>query len=282
MSYIRDLTVIPLNRKASVHLPFLKTAQWIKCYQWLACLVVSHKSETEMRCAIVGHGNVSHDMEMLSALLALCEGNPPVTGGFPSQRASNVKLHVLFPVSLTKLLNKQSSCLWIFFVVRLSKLLNKLCGYWWFEMPYRLCVVTVILVTGHKSEAEMRCAIVCHGNVTHMTWRCRGMGMISAARSLCEGNPPVSGRFSSQRTSNVEQQMHRIPLSYLSNIIFFAGLLVNKQSNCWLFEMAYRLYWSCGVTVMLVTGYKSEAEMRCAIICHGNSSHLEIGVAQKV
>ena len=26
-----------------------------------------------------------HDMEMLSALLALCEGNPPVTGGFPSQ-----------------------------------------------------------------------------------------------------------------------------------------------------------------------------------------------------
>ena len=30
--------------------------------------------------------------ETLSALLALCEGNPPVSGGFPSQRASNVKL----------------------------------------------------------------------------------------------------------------------------------------------------------------------------------------------
>ena len=26
-----------------------------------------------------------------SALLALCEGNPPVTGGFPSQRASNAE-----------------------------------------------------------------------------------------------------------------------------------------------------------------------------------------------
>ena len=25
-------------------------------------------------------------METFSALLALCEGNPPVTGGFPSQR----------------------------------------------------------------------------------------------------------------------------------------------------------------------------------------------------
>ena len=31
-----------------------------------------------------------HAMETLSTLLALCEGNPPVTGGFPSQRASNV------------------------------------------------------------------------------------------------------------------------------------------------------------------------------------------------
>ena len=27
-----------------------------------------------------------HQMETFSALLALCEGNPPVTGGFPSQR----------------------------------------------------------------------------------------------------------------------------------------------------------------------------------------------------
>ena len=26
------------------------------------------------------------------ALLALCEGNPPVTGGFPSQRASNAEV----------------------------------------------------------------------------------------------------------------------------------------------------------------------------------------------
>ena len=31
----------------------------------------------------------SHDMETLPALLTLYEGNPSVTGGFPSQRASN-------------------------------------------------------------------------------------------------------------------------------------------------------------------------------------------------
>ena len=33
-----------------------------------------------------------HDMEKISGLLALCDGNPPVAGGFPSQRASNAKL----------------------------------------------------------------------------------------------------------------------------------------------------------------------------------------------
>ena len=30
-----------------------------------------------------------HDMETLSVLLALYKGNPPITGGFPSQRASD-------------------------------------------------------------------------------------------------------------------------------------------------------------------------------------------------
>ena len=46
--------------------------------------------------------------ETLSALLALCEGNPPVTGGFPSQRTSNAD----FDVTVNKRLNKQLSCRW--------------------------------------------------------------------------------------------------------------------------------------------------------------------------
>ena len=36
-------------------------------------------------------GKRCHCMETFSALLVLCEGNPPVTGGFPSQRASNIE-----------------------------------------------------------------------------------------------------------------------------------------------------------------------------------------------
>ena len=47
-----------------------------------------------------------HAMGTLSALLALCEGNPPVTGGFPSQRTSDAELCFFVP-SLNKLLNKQ-------------------------------------------------------------------------------------------------------------------------------------------------------------------------------
>ena len=54
-----------------------------------------------------------HQMETFSALLALCEGNPPVTVGFPSQRPVMRSFDVLFE----QWLGKQS--------IR-----------WWFEMPY--------------------------------------------------------------------------------------------------------------------------------------------------
>ena len=36
-----------------------------------------------------------HDMKTFSALLALCEGNPPVTSGFSSQSVSNMELWCL-------------------------------------------------------------------------------------------------------------------------------------------------------------------------------------------
>ena len=42
----------------------------------------------------------SYDMDMLSALLALCEGNPPITGGFPSHKKcpSHQLLNTLRPI----------------------------------------------------------------------------------------------------------------------------------------------------------------------------------------
>ena len=60
-----------------------------------------------------------HQMETFSLLLALCEGNPLVTAGFPSQRPVMQSFDVFFDLCLNKWLSKQSRC-------------------WWFEMPLHL------------------------------------------------------------------------------------------------------------------------------------------------
>ena len=49
-----------------------------------------------------------HQMETFSMLLALCEGNPPVTGAFPSQRPVAWSFHVFFDLRLNKRLSKQT------------------------------------------------------------------------------------------------------------------------------------------------------------------------------
>ena len=59
-----------------------------------------------------------HQMETFSALLALCAGNSPVTGGIPSQRPVTWSFDVFFYLCLNIRLSKQS------------------CG-WWFDTPSR-------------------------------------------------------------------------------------------------------------------------------------------------
>ena len=59
-----------------------------------------------------------HQMKTFSALLALCVGNSPVTGEFPSQRPVTRSIDVFFDLRLNKWLSKQSWC-------------------WWFETPSR-------------------------------------------------------------------------------------------------------------------------------------------------
>ena len=51
-------------------------------------------------------------MEAFSALLALCEGIPPVTGGFPSQRPVTWSCDVFFDLRLNKRLSKRSRHRW--------------------------------------------------------------------------------------------------------------------------------------------------------------------------
>ena len=73
------------------------------------------------------------DMEAFCVLLALCEGNPLVTGGFPSWRQS---FGVLFDASLHKLLNKQPDC-------------------WWFEVSWHSGDITA-----HKANDHCLCSYV--------------------------------------------------------------------------------------------------------------------------
>ena len=53
-----------------------------------------------------------HKVETFSALLAICAGNSPVTGEFPSQRPVTQSLDVFFHLCLNKRLSKQSWGWW--------------------------------------------------------------------------------------------------------------------------------------------------------------------------
>ena len=53
-----------------------------------------------------------HHMEAFSALLALCAGNSPVTGEFPSQKPVTRSFDVFFDLRLNKRLGKQSQGWW--------------------------------------------------------------------------------------------------------------------------------------------------------------------------
>ena len=53
-----------------------------------------------------------HQMETFSPSLALCEGNLPITGGFPSQRPVRGSFDVFFDLCLNTWLSKQSRCQW--------------------------------------------------------------------------------------------------------------------------------------------------------------------------
>ena len=83
----------------------------------------------------IGHIVPQELSNLFFALLAHCERNPQVTGGFPSQRASNVKLWCLFVVSMNKMLNKQLIC-------------------WWFEMPLMWVNAMVSGISQHNDSPE--------------------------------------------------------------------------------------------------------------------------------
>ena len=61
----------------------------------------------------------------ISALLALCAGNSPVTGEFPTQRPVTRSFDVFFDLRLNKRLSKQS---WVWWFEKLSRPLWRHCN----------------------------------------------------------------------------------------------------------------------------------------------------------
>ena len=69
-----------------------------------------------------------HQMETFSALLALCVGNSPATGEFPTQRPVTRNFDVFFHLCPNKRLSKQS---WGWWLVTRSRSLWRYCNVSW-------------------------------------------------------------------------------------------------------------------------------------------------------
>ena len=99
-----------------------------------------------------------HQMETFSALLAICAGNSPVPGEFPTQRPVTRSFDVFFDLRLNKRLSKHS---WGWWFETLSRPLWRHCNdsgqwktgipHWWCDSPmhWRACVLTPCLEIGN-------------------------------------------------------------------------------------------------------------------------------------
>ena len=81
-----------------------------------------------------------HQMETFSALLAICVGNSPVTGEFPSQRPVTRNFDVFFDLCLNKRLCKQSRRRWF---ETSSRSLGRHCNDMRVSLTYRYCHVEI-------------------------------------------------------------------------------------------------------------------------------------------
>ena len=77
------------------------------CIQFVLC-TLSYLISNDTLPSPSGLSWWRHQMETFFALLVFCEGNPPVTGGFPSQRPVTWSFDVSFDMRLNKRLSKHS------------------------------------------------------------------------------------------------------------------------------------------------------------------------------
>ena len=111
-------------------------------------------------------------MGTFSALVALCAGNSPVTGEFPSQRPLTRSFDVFLDPRQNKRFSKQSRG-------------------WWFETPssslWRHCNGLVYMILRHGLIIKSYCFFVWDV----IAWWRHQMETFSALLALCAGNSPV-------------------------------------------------------------------------------------------
>ena len=94
-----------------------------------------------------------HQIETLSALLAICAGNSPVPGEFPAQRPDTRSSDVLFDLRLNQRLSKQS---WGWWFETLSHPLwchCNVCSQWRAQYPHCTQSISWLMMTKYQEES---------------------------------------------------------------------------------------------------------------------------------
>ena len=96
---------------------FIHSSKKLLCFNWFG-IYKEYTNDHDSNIMQDYHCFISpswwrHQKEKDSVLLALCAGNSPVTGEFPSQRPVTRSFDVFFDVLLNKWLSKQSRSRWL-------------------------------------------------------------------------------------------------------------------------------------------------------------------------
>ena len=95
-----------------IHKLLTDSSCWrLQCYYWNIYYHHVHRFSS-LGLFLTGCTRWRHQMETFSMLLTLCEGNIPVTDGFPSQRPMTRGFDFYFDLRLNKRLSKQCRRRW--------------------------------------------------------------------------------------------------------------------------------------------------------------------------
>ena len=183
-----------------------------------------------------------HQMETFSALLALCAGNSPVVGEFPSQRPVTRSFDVFFDMCLNKRLSKQtcgrrfetrSRSLW-----RHCNAITAL-TWWLLAMLLSSCDILVhILYNGFKSQVwkgDRKSIIILANSLLTLIWNSahpRSFTSKSLTRSNCIGLDKSMLFFNRKITCSCDCITFLIMIvNHVSCITYDDGLIVDGQSN---------------------------------------------------